>query len=1162
MTEEIKCNTCGNLHAGTECPHCPKKVRIGMNEDRIRELLADGIYKNVGSAMREQMSNAMSHGCMAFHEKYLYTDEIYVEVNMDYGTRTVKVRDNGMGMTKYHFENIYMSYGNSGVSDKEVNERAGQFGMGTMSFNMIADSAIVESFHRESGEHISYLIKDENWMENLEGNKVMSGGKTDYDNNVFGDYGTLITINLKENVDMDELAEMVKSMGSNYPVRTVLHTVNSEMKQDDSATHGSNDDAVFEYPPIMKFEDYVKKLCAAEGVERMVDNPEWKQFDDKGKEYVIDEQGSMITVNEDDEEIRIPRRIKVNQPKNYEKIVDTDFMEAYVTDLDEVKGRHGNWNPNQFEFYLCRVPIDIELSGSLNKSGVGQPGFEKYNLRILINVKEEKYQGTNRNGNTSLIRVPKMDRDSVSQVADEHITKILCDTVLPYISSVAHYTSMSDCIEKPLHWIEKRYVMNLAGKELYDEETLQFKNRLSRIVVRKRTTSGLQKIKRNDHGANMWDLVHKKSGRSYEHFFYHKTLNSAAYSGLIHYLKEIEGIEPDTVCMVGETQKQKNFPQNYRETFANGGMLVNPVITEHNTEEYGDRVHNWDGLDVIDLKEYKKTHKFTSTSSRGSYDSGAKVWDVTLNGRSFPYTESALLTHHMKPENVYWAGDIIDHKGIRKVTLTSHWYGHVPIGHFSKNADETLTVTGNKVGLIVAKRYPKGTPHISELFDQVDEMIDTEEIYLWNPCSNKKIPWSEVPKGSNGEKDIRRIKIDYIDPVTDEVIAANDLEEYARLPPLRLFSAEQAPALKTNYSALLKLPDGGSKMTDATYRKEIPIIVMFCPRQMMCATELYFNLKEDIEGRNYFVSMNPTTKKFEGREYKNETWDFDENVVLGNINQEQSVIINSFRKNPQWISATDWEEYWNDFTSGEEFDNHFTKPIKREFYNETGSNGELLKDFQLLLDLPEIQDIGRHVLSGDVDALMSIMNGVEVVKNGYDNDVITHVDLKWKSCSVLWGDLVHKDITDMFVKRWNRISEAIYESLYHFHPDTKIRVLQLKEGFDDSNSKIINLDLWVRHDAKGKRPNHYLTRNIKEIMMGENHWEISDNIHPLKSENVEIKEIDGKQYVMLPFTMERRYGDNSVKIINEYEWVETGEGVKTKITKPVIYQRWSDYNRS
>ena len=104
------------------------------------------------------------------------------------------------------------------------------------------------------------------------------------------------------------------------------------------------------------------------------------------------------------------------------------------------------------------------------------------------------------NGNTSLIRVPKMDRDSVSQVADEHITKILCDTVLPYISSVAHYTSMSDCIEKPLHWIEKRYVMNHTNKELYDEETLQFKQRLSRIIVRKRTTGGLQKTKKNDHG--------------------------------------------------------------------------------------------------------------------------------------------------------------------------------------------------------------------------------------------------------------------------------------------------------------------------------------------------------------------------------------------------------------------------------------------------------------------------------------------------------------------------------------------------------------------------------------------------------------------------------------------------------------------------------------
>ena len=56
MTEETKCNRCGKLHAGTECPHCPRKVRIGMNEDRIRELLADGIYRGKGSPYSEAMA--------------------------------------------------------------------------------------------------------------------------------------------------------------------------------------------------------------------------------------------------------------------------------------------------------------------------------------------------------------------------------------------------------------------------------------------------------------------------------------------------------------------------------------------------------------------------------------------------------------------------------------------------------------------------------------------------------------------------------------------------------------------------------------------------------------------------------------------------------------------------------------------------------------------------------------------------------------------------------------------------------------------------------------------------------------------------------------------------------------------------------------------------
>jgi hypothetical protein len=700
---------------------------------------------------------------------------------------------------------------------------------------------------------------------------------------------------------------------------------------------------------------------------------------------------------------------------------------------------------------------------------------------------------------------------------------------------------------------------------------LQLKHRLSRIIVRKRTTSGLQKIKRNDHGANMWDLIHKKSGRSYEHFFYHKTLNSAAYSGLIHYLKEVEGINPDTVCMIGETQKQKNFPHNHRESFAGGGRLVNPVITEDNTEEHGDRVHIWEGLDVIDLKEYKKTHKFTVTRSRGSYDSGAKVWDVTNQGFSFPYTEAELDRMCMKPENVYWAGDIIGYKGIRKVKLASAEYGHVRIGGRMKNADQTFTTTGNKIGLIVAKRYPKGTPHISELFDQVDEMIDNEEIYLWNPGTNKKIPWSEVPKGSRGEKDIRNINIDFVNNITGE---ASDSDKYGeqRLGYLRLFSAEQAQALKTNNSALLKLPNGGFGMLDPygnprVANSKVPRVVMFCPRQMICAVELYFNLKEDTEGSNYEMRLNTTTKSNE-RYYKNESWCFNENVKCGNVNYEEtmdSVVMLSFRKNPQWTSVTDWKKYWTNYTSGEEFENNFTRPMKKMFYNTSGQNFSL--DYESLLDLPEIKDIGRHVQSGDVDALMAIMNEVKVdYRDDYYRDKIINVDLKWKSCSVLWGDLVHRDIVEMFVDRWHRISDTIYDALFHFHPDTRLKVKQLKEGFDDSNSKIIEDDgektLWIRHDAKGKKPNMSMINCIKQVPKGGNHWQVPDEISPIKTEDLEIKEIEGKEYVMMPMLLDRRWRDNTVRIINEYEWEEIGEGIRTKVTKPTLYQSWEEYKRS
>ena len=278
---------------------------IGVNIDMAKNIMADKIYESDASALREQYTNALSHGCVAYHEKYGYIDDVYVDITFDHGERTVTIRDNGMGMSKDTFKNVFMYFGNSSVSKTENNKRSGMFGLGAISFFRIASSCIVESYHRETGQHYSFMTRGKNVTEILDGNKIMMGGEHNPDKGIIGDYGTSTKIYLKENVKIKELVEMVKVVGANYPARTLLHVLNSEGEQSIQTYQQEDQDEELELPAVHTFEDFVKLQCGEH---------------------------------------------------SYRKALDNDFVEVYITDLPNVR-----YGESPCDAYLCRVPIKLAL---------------------------------------------------------------------------------------------------------------------------------------------------------------------------------------------------------------------------------------------------------------------------------------------------------------------------------------------------------------------------------------------------------------------------------------------------------------------------------------------------------------------------------------------------------------------------------------------------------------------------------------------------------------------------------------------------------------------------------------------------------------------------------------------------------------------------------
>ena len=260
---------------------------IKINVPMIKELVSDKIYRSDASAFREQYVNALSHGCVAYHQEHGYTDDVFVHVLFDYGARKVTITDNGMGMTKNIFSDNFMSFGFSTVDKETNNTRSGMFGLGAISFFRIASACIVESWDRRTNERFCFMTRNTDESEFV-ANRTLDG------------FGTRTEISLKEHVRIPSLVEMVQTIASNYPVKTVLEIVNSESEQTISTYNTNDNDSYNEFAPVMRFKDYVK--------ERTNDR--------------------------------------------FVTLVDNEQMELYLSTIG------GNRNST----FLCRIPIDISYS--------------------------------------------------------------------------------------------------------------------------------------------------------------------------------------------------------------------------------------------------------------------------------------------------------------------------------------------------------------------------------------------------------------------------------------------------------------------------------------------------------------------------------------------------------------------------------------------------------------------------------------------------------------------------------------------------------------------------------------------------------------------------------------------------------------------------------
>ena len=137
---------------------------------QLLQLMVHSIYSNKDSFLRELISNASDAldklRLEAFRDKDLDVDtsDLHIELDVDKDSRTLTIRDNGIGMTRDEVVELIGTLAKSGTAELrqklqeakqagDSEELIGQFGVGFYSTFMVADNVVLIT--RKAGESVA-----------------------------------------------------------------------------------------------------------------------------------------------------------------------------------------------------------------------------------------------------------------------------------------------------------------------------------------------------------------------------------------------------------------------------------------------------------------------------------------------------------------------------------------------------------------------------------------------------------------------------------------------------------------------------------------------------------------------------------------------------------------------------------------------------------------------------------------------------------------------------------------------------------------------------------------------------------------------------------------------------------------------------------------------
>ncbi len=334
---------------------------------RMLDLMINSIYTNREIFIRELISNAsdaidkLYFSSLTGGESGKTRDDFFIKIDVDKEKRTLKISDNGIGMTKEELEKNLGTIAKSGSFEFKNNKEKiddiniiGQFGVGFYSSFMVAKK--VEVLSKANCSDKAYL-----WVsEGVEGYDVIDGEKAEC--------GTEITLYLKDDGEetFSELLEewtirrLVKKYSDyiRYPIRMLVEKHRQEGDGEEAKT-------------VNYFEETILNSMTPLWLKQK-DQVEEEQYNEFYKEKFMDYEDPLKVITLSVEGLVdykallfIPRQIPYNYyTKNYEKGLMLFTNSVMITE------KCSDLLPDYFNF--VKGVVDSQLTLNISRETVQQ----------------------------------------------------------------------------------------------------------------------------------------------------------------------------------------------------------------------------------------------------------------------------------------------------------------------------------------------------------------------------------------------------------------------------------------------------------------------------------------------------------------------------------------------------------------------------------------------------------------------------------------------------------------------------------------------------------------------------------------------------------------------------------------------------------------------